>query len=1048
MHKDVSGGANFVNGEKEILKFWKENKIFEESTKEDSSKKYFTFFDGPPTANGMPHIGHVLTRAIKDLIPRYKTMKGYNVLRKAGWDTHGLPVELEVEKNLGIDGKQEIERYGIEKFNDECKKSVWKYQSQWEIMSDKVGYWVDMNHPYVTYDDNYIESVWWAIKEIHLKDLLYKGHKIVPYCPRCGTSLSSHEVSQGYKEITEKSIYVKFPVKGRENTYLMAWTTTPWTLPSNSALTVNPNVTYIEAKVGNETLILSKDLASSVLEDYAIEKEMKGEQLAGLEYERLFDFVQAEKKAWYVVTDEFVTTTDGTGIVHTAPAFGEEDAKVGRKYDLPFIQVVDLRGRFFDFVEPWAGMFVKDADPLIIKDLKERNLLYKTLMNKHTYPFCWRCDTPLLYYALDTWFIKMTAVKEKLIENNNSVNWMPANIKAGRMGNFLSNLVDWGLSRSRYWGTPLPVWECECGHFHVIGSKEELYKIGENVQPDIELHRPFVDQVTIKCTKCGKSMKRVSDVIDCWFDSGSMPFAQWHYPFENKDKFEKNFPADFISEAIDQTRGWFYTLLAISTVLFDKSPFKNCIVLGHVNDKNGVKMSKHKGNVISPETVLNKQGADAVRWYFYSNSAPWLPNRFYEEAVNEVQRKFLGTLWNVYSFYVLYANIDNFDPTKYNLKDLELSLMDKWILSRLNTLIKKATTGLDSYKITETAREIQEFVDELSNWYVRRGRERYWKSSLESDKIAAYVTLYTVLTTLSKIIAPFVPFMAERIYQNLVCSIDKTAPKSVHLCSYPVCDESLISPSLESYMDDVLKIVVLGRACRNEAAIKNRQPLNNIYIKSEEKLEAEYLDLVKNELNVKNINYVNESEDNKFVNYKLKPQLKVAGPRFGNLLSKVSSFLSSIEDTRKAVKSLNEQGYIVFNHDGIEEKIDKTCVLIEEISDEKYVFHKDNKFMVIIDTTLTEKLIEEGFVRELINKVQTMRKEFGLEVMDHINIYYSSSETLIKVINNNQKHMCLELLANEITNKPNISELNDSKEIYIKKWDVNGQEIEIAIEKS
>ena len=1043
MYKSVSDSMNFSEREKEVLKFWKENDIFNKSIEERKEGKTFTFFDGPPTANGKPHIGHVLTRAIKDLIPRYKTMKNYSVLRKAGWDTHGLPVELEVEKMLGINGKPEIEKFGIDKFNEECKKSVWKYKTEWEQMSDKIGYWADMENPYITYNDNYIESVWWAIKTIWEKGLLYKGHKIVPYCPRCGTSLSSHEVSQGYKEVKEKSVYVKFPVKGRDNVYLLAWTTTPWTLPSNAALTVNPNINYIEAEVDGEILILSEELAPKVIEEYKTVKTMKGSELFGLEYNRIFDFADTNKKAWYVVTDDFVTTTDGTGIVHTAPAFGEDDAKVGRKYDLPFIQAVDSKGCFPEYVKPWAKMFVKDADPLIIKHLKQRGLVYSVKEHSHTYPFCWRCDTPLLYYALDTWFIEVTKVKEQLIKNNNSINWIPENIKNGRMGNFLNNVVDWGLSRSRYWGTPLPVWECECGHFHVVGSKEELRELGKDVGKNIELHRPYVDKISIECPKCHKPMKRVTDVIDCWFDSGSMPFAQWHYPFENKDIFQKNFPADFISEAIDQTRGWFYTLLVISTLLFDKAPFKNCIVLGHVNDKNGIKMSKHKGNVISPDVVLNKQGADAVRWYFYINSAPWLPNRFYEEAVNETQRKFMGTLWNVYSFYVLYANIDKFNPLDYDIKKLKLSLMDKWILSRLNTLIVEVDDNLNNYKIVESARGIQNFVDELSNWYVRRGRERYWKNSVTDDKVSAYVTLYTVLTTLSKLIAPFVPFISEQIYQNLVLSLDKSAPRSVHLCDYPVCDKSFIDNEIEKNMESVLDIVSLGRACRNSASIKNRQPLSKMYVYSEQKnnLPQEYIELIKDELNIKAVEYADNID--KFVNYKFKPQLKVVGPRYGKYLSKISEFLKNIKDGNAVMEKLKKDKFISVNVGEEEIKLDEECLIIVQEQAEGFSFDKDTNYCVVIDTSLDKQLIREGIVREFVNKVQNMRKDSGLEVMDHINVYYSGSDVVFDAIDKASDGVKTELLANELTYS------NDAPQnvLMSKDWDINGNKVNISIQK-
>ena len=1043
MYKSVSDSMNFSEREKEVLKFWKENDIFNKSIEERKDGKTFTFFDGPPTANGKPHIGHVLTRAIKDLIPRYKTMKNYSVLRKAGWDTHGLPVELEVEKMLGINGKPEIEKFGIDKFNEECKKSVWKYKTECEQMSDKIGYWADMENPYITYNDNYIESVWWAIKTIWEKGLLYKGHKIVPYCPRCGTSLSSHEVSQGYKEVKEKSVYVKFPVKGRDNVYLLAWTTTPWTLPSNAALTVNPNINYIEAEVDGEILILSEELAPKVIEEYKTVKTMKGSELFGLEYNRIFDFADTNKKAWYVVTDDFVTTTDGTGIVHTAPAFGEDDAKVGRKYDLPFIQAVDSKGCFPEYVKPWAKMFVKDADPLIIKHLKQRGLVYSVKEHSHTYPFCWRCDTPLLYYALDTWFIEVTKVKEQLIKNNNSINWIPENIKNGRMGNFLNNVVDWGLSRSRYWGTPLPVWECECGHFHVVGSKEELRELGKDVGENIELHRPYVDKISIECPKCHKPMKRVTDVIDCWFDSGSMPFAQWHYPFENKDIFQKNFPADFISEAIDQTRGWFYTLLVISTLLFDKAPFKNCIVLGHVNDKNGIKMSKHKGNVISPDVVLNKQGADAVRWYFYINSAPWLPNRFYEEAVNETQRKFMGTLWNVYSFYVLYANIDKFNPLDYDIKKLKLSLMDKWILSRLNTLIVEVDDNLNNYKIVESARGIQNFVDELSNWYVRRGRERYWKNSVTDDKVSAYVTLYTVLTTLSKLIAPFVPFISEQIYQNLVLSLDKSAPRSVHLCDYPVCDKSFIDNEIEKNMESVLDIVSLGRACRNSASIKNRQPLSKMYVYSEQKnnLPQEYIELIKDELNIKAVEYADNID--KFVNYKFKPQLKVVGPRYGKYLSKISEFLKNIKDGNAVMEKLKKDKFISVNVGEEEIKLDEECLIIVQEQAEGFSFDKDTNYCVVIDTSLDKQLIREGIVREFVNKVQNMRKDSGLEVMDHINVYYSGSDVVFDAIDKASDGVKTELLANELTYSNDVPQ----NVLMSKDWDINGNKVNISIQK-
>ncbi len=1047
MYKKVPGGMNFAEREKEVLSFWKENDIFSKTIENRKGNEVFTFFDGPPTANGRPHVGHVLTRAIKDLIPRYKTMKGYNVLRKAGWDTHGLPVELEVEKSLGIDGKNEIENYGIDKFNEKCKESVWKYKSEWEQMSNSIGYWADMENPYITYDNNYIESVWWALKNISDKGLLYKGHKIVPYCPRCGTSLSSHEVSQGYKEVEENSIFVKFKLKDRENTYIIAWTTTPWTLPSNVALTVNPDIEYAEVNINNETLIISKAFAESTIipenEDAKIIKTMLGSELYEIEYEPLFNFVNPDKKAWFVVTDTFVTTSEGTGIVHTAPAFGEDDAKVGRKYNLPFIQLVDSKGCFPEEVTLWKGKFVKDADPLIIKYLKENGKIFKILKNKHTYPFCWRCDTPLLYYALDTWFIEMTKVKENLIKNNNSINWIPENIKDGRMGNFLSNVIDWGLSRSRYWGTPLPVWECECGHFHVIGSRKELEEL-TGADHDIELHRPYVDNLTIKCEKCGKAMKRVTDVIDCWFDSGSMPFAQWHYPFENKELFEERFPANFISEAIDQTRGWFYTLLAISTVLFDRAPFENCIVLGHVNDKNGIKMSKHKGNVVNPETIIEKQGADAVRWYFYVNSAPWLPSRFYEEAISEIQRKFLGTLWNVYSFFVLYANIDNFNPNNFIGKEYERSTLDKWILSRLNTLIKNTDENLNSYKLTDAAREIQNFVDDLSNWYIRRGRERYWGSEYTNDKISAYMTLYEVLVTLSKLIAPFVPFISEQIYQNLVLSINPNEPISVHLCDYPKYDDKLIDKELERNMNTVLSLVFLGRSCRNSVNIKNRQPLSTIFIKSNVSLPEEYIELVLDELNIKKLEFLDNFDQ--FVDYKFKPQLKTVGPKYGKFIPSISKHLSEITNGKEIMNELNNNGSISFNIDeNTEIKLGKDDLLIESTQAPGFVFDSDNKYEVVIDIEITHELEEEGFVREIISKVQTMRKEFGLEVIDHINVLYSSEDKIENAINNNIDEIKKELLADSIS-FDNKNQNNDS--YFNKEWTINGEHINISISKA
>ncbi len=1031
MYKKVSTDLKFVEREQEVLKYWKDNRIFEKSLKFREGNEPFTFYDGPPTANGKPHIGHIITRTIKDIIPRYKTMKGYDVLRKAGWDTHGLPVELEVEKLLGINGKPQIEEYGVEPFIQKCKESVWKYKHEWEEMSDRVGFWADMEDPYITYENTYIESEWWALKQIWDKGLLYKGHKIVPYCPRCGTSLSSHEVAQGYKDVKETSVYAKFRVKGEQGVYLMAWTTTPWTLPSNVALTVNPDEKYIRANCGEETYILAEALAAAVLKDeFSVIGSCKGSELRGMEYEPLFDFAKPEKKAYYVVCDNFVTLTDGTGIVHTAPAFGEDDAKVGRANDLPFVQMVNEHGKFVDAVEPWKGMFVKAADPLIIKDLEARGLVYKLMEYEHSYPFCWRCDTPLLYYASDTWFIKMTAIRDKLLKNNNSINWLPENIKDGRMGNFLENVVDWGLSRSRYWGTPLPIWECKCGHRHLVGSIAELKELGENVPEDIELHKPFVDAIHLKCPECSGEMTRVSEVIDCWFDSGAMPFAQWHYPFENKKKFEDNYPADFISEAIDQTRGWFYTLLAISSLLFDEPAFKNCIVLGHVNDKDGQKMSKHKGNVIDPWTVLDKQGADAVRWYFYTGSAPWLPSRFYEEAVSESQRKFMGTLWNTYAFYVLYANIDRFNPLEYELEKDKLAVMDKWILSRLYTLISRVDKNLENYRITESARDIQEFVDELSNWYVRRCRERFWTKELTQDKINAYMTLYTVLVELSKTAAPFVPFISEEIYGNLVRNIDPNAPESVHLCDYPTVEEKYIDLDLETNMDKVLKLVVLGRACRNTAAVKNRQPICNMYIKDEKELPQMYKDLVADELNVKQITYTQNASG--FTTYKFKPQLRTLGPRYGKLVPKIGEYLLTV-DGNELMDSFNTDGSVSFELEGTAVKLELSDVLVETAQKEGFVSESDRDITVVLDMNMTPELVEEGFVREIISKLQTMRKEAGFEVQNHIRVYYGDNEKISAIFERNRALIGEEVLADEV--------LASKGEGYSKEWNINGEKV-------
>jgi isoleucyl-tRNA synthetase len=1038
MYKKVSTDLNFVEREKEVLKYWKENQIFKKSLKFREGNEVFTFYDGPPTANGKPHIGHIITRTIKDTIPRYKSMKGYNVLRKAGWDTHGLPVELEVEKALGINGKPEIEKYGVEPFIQKCKESVWKYKHEWEEMSDRVGFWADMEDPYITYENNYIESEWWALKQIWEKGLLYKGHKIVPYCSRCGTSLSSHEVAQGYKDVKETSVFVKFAVKGEPGVYLMAWTTTPWTLPSNVALTVNPNETYIRAKCGDETYILAEALASTVLKDeYDVVGSCKGSDLHGMEYQPLFNFVQPDKKAYYVVCDNFVTLTDGTGIVHTAPAFGEDDAKVGRDNDLPFVQLVNEQGNFVEAVAPWKGMFVKDADPLIIKDMESRGLVYKLMEYEHSYPFCWRCDTPLLYYANDTWFVKMTAIKDKLLENNNKINWLPENIRDGRMGNFLENVVDWGLSRTRYWGTPLPIWECKCGHRHLIGSIAELKELGDNVPEDIELHKPFVDAIHLTCPKCSGKMTRVSEVIDCWFDSGAMPFAQWHYPFENKEKFEENYPANFISEAIDQTRGWFYTLLAISTLLFDEPAFENCIVLGHVNDKDGQKMSKHKGNVIDPWTILDKQGADAVRWYFYTGSAPWLPSRFYEEAVSESQRKFMGTLWNTYAFYVLYANIDKFNPLEYKLEQDKLSIMDKWVLSRLYTLIGRVDKNLENYRITESARDIQTFVEDLSNWYVRRCRERFWQKDMTQDKINAYMTLYTVLVEVAKTAAPFVPFISEEIYDNLVRSIDSSAPESVHLCDYPTVKEEYIDTALEANMDKVLKLVVLGRACRNTANIKNRQPIGTMYVKDEQELPQMYRELVADELNVKQLLYTKDAAA--FTSYKFKPQLRTLGPKYGKLVPKIGDVLAQA-DGNELMDRFNNDGKVSFDLEGTDVVLELADVLVETVQKEGFVSESDRDLTVVLDMNLTPELLEEGFVREIISKLQTMRKEAGFEVQNHIRVYYGDNEKISGIVERNKALISEEVLADAMM--PSVGNG------YSKEWNINGENVSFAVEKA
>lgn len=1034
MYKPVDTNLNFVEREKEILAFWKENEIFEKSVDKNDGHECFNFYDGPPTANGKPHIGHILTRVMKDIIPRYKTMKGYHVRRKAGWDTHGLPVELEVEKLLGMDGKQDIERYGIEPFIKQCKQSVWKYTSEWEKMSDRIGYWADMKHPYVTYHDNYIESVWWALKTIYDKGLIYKGYKIVPYCPRCGTALSSHEVAQGYKDVKETSVYAKFRLKGESNRYFLAWTTTPWTLPSNVALCMNANEDYVEIKVGDEQYILADALVEKLFEEGTYEKlsTKKGADYEYHEYEPLFNYeTGAKKKAYYVVNDDYVTLTDGTGVVHIAPAFGEDDSKVGKRYDLPFVQMVNERGRFIDAATDYAGMFVKDADRLIIGQLKEEGKLFKEELFEHSYPFCWRCDTPLLYYARSSWFIKMTEVKDQLIANNRTINWMPPTIGEGRMGNFLENVVDWGISRERYWGTPLPIWVCnKCGKLHVIGSKEELKNCG-HLTEDIELHRPYIDGVKWEC-ECGGTFERTPEVLDCWFDSGSMPFAQWHYPFENQDLFKEEYPADFISEAVDQTRGWFYTLLAISTLLFNKAPFKNCIVLGLVNDKDGVKMSKHKGNVVDPWSVLDKQGADATRWYFYTASAPWLPSRFSGDNVSESQRKFMGTLWNTYAFFVLYAEIDKFNPSEHVLSEQKLTVMDKWILSELNSLIKFVDEGLNEYKITETSRKIAEFTDNLSNWYVRRCRDRFWGSVMTSSKEAAYTTLYTVLSTLSKVIAPFVPFMAENIYQNLVRNFDENAPLSVHLCDFPVADENYIDEKLEKGMEDVLKVVVLGRAARNKANLKNRQPLKRLIYNGKTKLSQELQALIEDELNVKKLELSDGSAE--YINYIVKPQLRTLGPKYGSLLGKIREILNTAE--REVVAAVKNGGHFKREIDGKEIELSEEDVLISVQNKEGFSAESDGNITVVLDTELNEELIFEGAEREIVSKIQTMRKEAGFEVTDHIAVGYKAEGVALDVFKK------ADFLSDVLCDS--ISETIDG---YTKDWDVNGDKVTISVKR-
>ena len=1050
MYEKVSTDLNLVQREKQVEKFWKDHDIFKKSMKLREGCPSYTFYDGPPTANGKPHIGHVLTRVIKDMIPRYRTMKGYMVPRKAGWDTHGLPVELEVEKMLGLDGKEQIEKYGLEPFIEHCKESVWKYKGMWEDFSGTVGFWADMDNPYVTYHNDFIESEWWALKEIWNKKLLYKGFKIVPYCPRCGTPLSSHEVAQGYKAVKERSAVVRFKVVG-EDAYFLAWTTTPWTLPSNVALCVNPDETYCKVKAADgRTYYMAEALLDKVLSGiereegtpaYEVLETYKGKDLEYKEYEPLYACAgeaaaKQHKKGHFVTCDTYVTMSDGTGIVHIAPAFGEDDAKVGRKYDLPFVQFVNGKGELTEET-PYAGLFVKKADPEVLKDLDAEGKLFDAPKFEHDYPFCWRCDTPLIYYARESWFIKMTAVKDDLIRNNNTINWIPETIGTGRFGAWLENVQDWGISRNRYWGTPLNIWQCDkCGKMHSIGSIAELKELSDNCPDDIELHRPYIDAVTFPC-ECGGTMKRVPEVIDCWFDSGAMPFAQHHYPFENKDLFESQFPADFISEAVDQTRGWFYSLLAESTLLFNKAPYRNVIVLGHVQDENGQKMSKSKGNAVDPFDALQTHGADAIRWYFYSNSAPWLPNRFYDKAVTEGQRKFLGTIWNTYAFFVLYANIDNFDATKYKLEYDKLSVMDKWILSKVNSLVKSVDAYLNDYKIPETTRVLEEFVDDLSNWYVRRSRERFWAKGMEQDKINAYMTLYTSLVTLCKVAAPMIPFMTEEIYLNIVAGIDKTAPESIHLCDFPVANEAYIDKELEANMDEVLRIVVVGRACRNAANIKNRQPIGKMYVKAETELSDFYKEIIEDELNVKKVEFTNDVRA--YSSYSFKPQLKTVGPKYGRLLGKIKQALSEV-DGNTAMDELNEKGQLTFDFDGETVELTKDDLLIEIAQTEGFESGNDGDITVVLDTNLTPELVEEGFMREIISKIQTMRKEAGFEVMDKITVYSDGNDKIAELISKNEDTVKNDVLATEI--------VTGKIEGYSKEWNINGENVTFGVKKN
>ena len=1049
MYKQVPTSLNFVDREKAVEKFWEDNNIFKKSMEHRKEGETYTFYDGPPTANGKPHIGHVETRTIKDMIPRYRTMKGYMVPRKAGWDTHGLPVELEVEKLLGLDGKEQIEEYGLAPFIDKCKESVWKYKGMWEDFSRTVGFWADMDNPYVTYDDNFIESEWWALKTIWDKGLLYKGFKIVPYCPRCGTPLSSHEVAQGYKAVKERSAIVRFKVKG-EDAYFLAWTTTPWTLPSNVALCVNPEETYLKVKAADGyTYYIAKALADKVLgrlaeegkDAYEVLETYVGKDLEYKEYEPLYKCAgdaakKQKKKAHFVTCDGYVTMTDGTGIVHIAPAFGEDDSRIGRNYELPFVQFVDGKGDL-TAETPYAGKFVKDADPLVLKDLDAEGKLFDAPKFEHDYPFCWRCDTPLIYYARESWFIKMTAVKDDLVRNNKTINWIPASIGEGRFGNWLENIQDWGVSRNRYWGTPLNIWECECGHQHSIGSREELYKMSGNEKAKtVEFHRPYIDEITITCPECGKQMKRVPEVIDCWFDSGAMPFAQHHYPFENKDLFEQQFPADFISEAVDQTRGWFYSLLAESTLLFNKAPYKNVIVMGHVQDENGQKMSKSKGNAVDPFNALETYGADAIRWYFYTSSAPWLPKRFSGKAVQEGQRKFMGTLWNTYAFFVLYANIDNFDASKYTLEYDKLPVMDKWLLSKLNSTVAEVDSNLDQYRIPEAAKALQDFVDEMSNWYVRRSRERFWAKGMEQDKINAYMTLYTALVTICKAAAPMIPFMTEDIYQNLVRSNDANAPESIHLCDFPVVNKDHIDKKLEEDMEDVLDAVVMGRACRNEAAIKNRQPISRMYIKADFTLSEFYQEIIEDELNVKEVVFTDDVRD--FTSYTFKPQLRTVGPKYGKQLGGIQKHLAAL-DGNAAMDELNADGALKFDVDGVAVELTKDDLLIDMAQKEGYVSQEDNKMTVVLDTNLTPELVEEGFVYEIISKIQTMRKESGFEVTDHIRVSINGNDRLSEIARKNKDAISGKVLADELT--------SGAEYAISKEWNINGENAVIAVER-